>query len=322
MNTVEIDSLREIDIDESSSQKDTIKKDSLYPSGFNKDNLFNIALTAIASLVVLLVGAILISLAIYSIPVFKSEGIGFLFHDVWNPIADKFGAMPFLVGTLLTSFLALLFSLPFSMAISLFLGEYFSSGKIALFFQNTTSLLAGIPSVIYGFWGLFVLVPIVRKIEIKLGVLPYGVGVLTASLILTIMIIPYAASVGREVISLVPQDLKEGAYALGATRWEVIKNVIFPYARSGIFAGILLSLGRAIGETMAVTMVIGNNNQFPHSLFAPANTMASVIANEFTEATSNVYLSALIAIALLLFIVTTIINIIGRYIIKRLSIEG
>jgi len=234
--------------------------------------------------------------------------------------------MPFLVGTLLTSFLALLFSLPFSMAISLFLGEYFSSGKIALFFQNTTSLLAGIPSVIYGFWGLFVLVPLVRKVELKLGVLPYGVGVLTASLILTIMIIPYAASVGREVISLVPQDLKqdlkEGAYALGATRWEVIKNVIFPYARSGIFAGILLSLGRAIGETMAVTMVIGNNNQFPHSLFAPANTMASVIANEFTEATSNVYLSALIAIALLLFIVTTIINIIGRYIIKRLSIEG
>jgi phosphate transport system permease protein len=228
--------------------------------------------------------------------------------------------MPFLAGTLLTSFLALLFSLPFSLAIAIFLGEYFTSGKIALFFQNTTSLLAGIPSVIYGFWGLFVLVPLVRKIEIKLGVLPYGVGIFTASLILTIMIIPYAASVGREVISLVPSELKEAAYALGATRWEVIRYVIFPYARSGIFAGILLSLGRAIGETMAVTMVIGNNNQFPTSLFAPANTMASVIANEFTEATSDVYLSALIGIALLLFLVTTIINIIGRYIIKRLSV--
>ncbi len=321
MKAVDVESVGDFEVAKISTRLDKMSKQkSSYPSGFNKDYLFDITLTIMASIVVLLVGAILVSLAIYSIPVFKSEGISFLFHDVWNPIANQFGAMPFLVGTLLTSFLALLFSLPFSMAIALFLGEYFSSGKIALFFQNTTSLLAGIPSVIYGFWGLFVLVPLVRKLEIKFGVLPYGVGVLTASLILTIMIIPYAASVGREVISLVPQDLKEGAYALGATRWEVIKNVIFPYARSGIFAGILLSLGRAIGETMAVTMVIGNNNQFPHSLFAPANTMASVIANEFTEATSNIYLSALIAIALLLFIVTTIINIIGRYIIKKLSI--
>ncbi len=318
-----IESIRDFQINESNIKlEEMTNQNSHYFTAFNKDSIFNIALTVIAILVVLLVGAILLSLTVYSLPVFKLEGISFLFHDIWNPIANKFGAMPFLVGTLLTSFLALFFSLPFSMAIALFLGEYFSSGKIAIFFQNTTSLLAGIPSVIYGFWGLFVLVPLIRNIEIKLGVLPYGVGVLTASLILTIMIIPYAASVGREVISLVPQDLKEGAYALGATRWEVIKNVIFPYARSGIFAGILLSLGRAIGETMAVTMVIGNNNQFPHGLFSPANTMASVIANEFTEATSNVYLSALIAIALLLFIVTTIINIVGRYIIKKLSIEN
>ncbi|MCD6319645.1 MAG: phosphate ABC transporter permease subunit PstC [Candidatus Desulfofervidaceae bacterium] len=287
---------------------------------FNRDKLFEKSLTLSAWLVVILVAAMCLSLVLYALPVFRTTGFGFLFHRLWDPLQGKFGAMPFLVGTLLTSFLALLFSLPFSLAIAIFLGEYFNSGKIALFFQNTTSLLAGIPSVIYGFWGLFVLVPLVRKLEIKLGVLPYGVGIFTASLILSIMIIPYAASVGREVISLVPSELKEAAYALGATRWEVIRHVIFPYARSGIFAGILLSLGRAIGETMAVTMVIGNNNQFPTSLFAPANTMASVIANEFTEATSDVYLSALIAIALLLFLVTTVINIIGRYIIEKLSV--
>ncbi len=287
---------------------------------YDRDALFKTGLTITACLVICLVTAIFISLIVYSVPVFKAEGMSFLFNKVWDPVQNKFGAMTFLSGTLLTSFLALLLSLPFSMAIAIFLGEYFHSGKIALFFQNTTGLLAGIPSVIYGFWGLFVLVPIIRQIEIKLGVLPYGVGIFTASVILTIMIIPYAASVGKEVISLIPSELKEAAYALGATRWEVIRYVIFPCARSGIFAGVLLSLGRAIGETMAVTMVIGNNNNFPAGIFSPANTMASVIANEFTEATSNTYLSALIAIALLLFVVTTIINIIGRYIIKRLSV--
>lgn len=267
-----------------------------------------------------MVGVMAITLMISSLPVWHKEGLKFLFHKTWDPLNDKFGAMPFLVGTLLTSFLALLFSLPFSLAIAIFLGEYYKRGKIATFFQSATELLAGIPSVIYGFWGLFVLVPLVRSLEIRLGVPPYGVGIFTAAIILTIMIIPYAASVGREVISLVPAELKEAAYALGATRWEVIRHVVLPYARSGIFAGILLSLGRAIGETMAVTMVIGNTNQLPASLFSPANTMASVIANEFTEATSDVYLSALIAIALLLFLVTTVINIIGRYIIKRLSV--
>jgi len=286
----------------------------------DKDLLFKKSLTITAGVVLALVGGIFISLVLFSLPLWKKVGFKFLFHTTWNPLAEEFGAMPFLAGTLLTSFLALLFSLPFSMAIAIFLGEYFKKGKISALFQSATELLAGIPSVIYGFWGLFVLVPLVRKLEIKLGVLPYGVGIFTAAVILTIMIIPYAASVGREVISLVPAELKEAAYALGATHWEVTRHVILPYARSGIFAGILLSLGRAIGETMAVTMVIGNTNQLPTSLFSPANTMASVIANEFTEATSDIYLSALIAIAFLLFLVTTIINIIGRYIIKRLSV--
>ncbi len=286
-----------------------------------RDIFFHKVLALASWVVVCLVLGILITLILSSLPIFKAAGLGFLFHKVWDPVNHRFGAMPFLAGTLLTSFLALVFSLPFSLAIALFLGEYFYQGAIASFFQSATELLAGIPSVIYGLWGIFVLVPLVRKLEMKLGILPYGVGIFTASLILSIMIIPYAASIAREVISLVPTELKEAAYGLGATRWEVIKHIIIPYARSGIFAGILLSLGRAIGETMAVTMVIGNNNQFPTSIFAPGNTMASVIANEFTEATSNIYLSALIGIALLLFLVTTVVNIIGRYIIKRLSVK-
>jgi phosphate transport system permease protein len=182
-------------------------------------------------------------------------------------------------------------------------------------------LIAAVPSVIYGFWGLLVMVPLVRSLESKLGVLPYGIGIFTASLILAIMIIPYAASLGREMIRLVPSSLKEGAYSLGATRYEVIKNVVIPYTKSGLFAGILLSLGRALGETMAVTMVIGNTSLLPTSIFAPGNTMASVIANEFTEADHTVYLSALIELGLVLFVVTVIINMIGKRIIKRFTNE-
>jgi phosphate transport system permease protein len=161
----------------------------------------------------------------------------------------------------------------------------------------------------------------VRSIEIKIGAAPYGVGIFTASVVLAIMIIPYAASLGRELIRLVPGSLKEGAYALGATRYEVLKNVTLPYTKSGLFAGLLLSLGRALGETMAVTMVIGNTSMMPDSIFSPGNTMASVIANEFTEAAHTVYLSALIELALVLFIVTVIINMIGKSIIKRFSAE-
>jgi phosphate transport system permease protein len=225
------------------------------------------------------------------------------------------------VGTLLTSFLALLISLPFSLAIAICIGEYFREGLLSSFLKNVTDLLAGIPSIIYGFWALFVLVPIVRRFEVGLGIFPYGVGIFTASLILSVMIIPYSASIAREVIALVPTDIKEAAYSLGATRQEVITKVILPYARSGIGAGILLALGRALGETMAVTMVIGNSNRIPRSLFSPGNTMASVIANEFTEATGRLYLSSLIEVGLLLFLVTLIINVTGRYMIKKMSIE-
>ncbi len=247
------------------------------------------------------------------------QAFKFLFLKEWDPVVEKFGMLPFLVGTLLTSIIALLISLPFSISIALFLGEYFKTGFISRVLSYSTDLLAGIPSVIYGFWGLYLLVPLIRKLEIKLGVLPYGVGILTASLILAVMIIPYASSIAREVIKLVPQDLIEAGYSLGATRYEVIKKVIIPYSFSGIFAGILLSFGRAFGETMAVTMVIGNSNFLPKSIFSPANTMASVIANEFTEATGDIHLSSLIHIGLWLFIITFLINLVGNIIIKRLK---
>jgi phosphate transport system permease protein len=180
-------------------------------------------------------------------------------------------------------------------------------------------LIAAVPSVIYGFWGLIVLVPIVQKIEMKTGILPYGTGIFTASLILAIMIIPFAASLGKEMIRLVPASLKEGAYSLGATRYEVILNVIWPYSKPGLFAGVLLSLGRALGETMAVTMVIGNTSMVPKNIFSPGNTMASVIANEFTEADHTLYLSALIELGLVLFLVTIVINLAGKRIIKRFT---
>ncbi len=271
--------------------------------------------------VVILLLAILATLSIASVPAIKQHGFGFLIGTVWNPVTGEFGALPFLAGTLLTSLLALLVSLVFSLAVSLYLGEYFRSGLTSSFIKGAVELLAGIPSVIYGFWGLAFLVPAVRFVEMKTGVAPYGVGILTASLILSIMIIPYSASLAREVISLVPNDLKEAALFLGATKFEVVRRVVLPYARSGILAGTLLSLGRALGETMAVTMVIGNSNMLPKSIFAPANTMASIIANEFTEATGKVYLASLVEIALVLFVVTAIINIIGRIIITRMSVE-
>jgi len=275
-----------------------------------------------ALVLVILVLAIMLSLIISSLPSLKAFGVSFFFSKTWDPVSNKFGALAFVVGTLMTSFLALLICLPFSLAISLFIGEYYREGILSSFLKQVTELLAGIPSIIYGFWGLFVLVPIVRNLEIKLGVLPYGVGIFTASLILSVMVIPYAASIGREVITLVPSDLKEAGYSLGATRREVVMKIILPYVRSGILAGILLALGRALGETMAVTMVIGNANLLPRGIFSPGNTMASVIANEFTEATGRLYLSSLIEVGLLLFLVAVGINIVGKYIIKKVSIGG
>lgn len=268
---------------------------------------------------VLIALSVFLTLVVQSFPSLKALGINYLWGTTWDPVGDVYGALPFLLGTLITSFLALLISIPFSYAIAIYLGEYNTKGWLSGFLKNIVELVAAVPSVIYGFWALVILVPIVRSFEISLGAPPYGVGILSASLILAIMIIPYAASLGRELIRMVPSTLKEGAYALGATRYEVLKNVSLPFTKSGLFAGLLLSLGRALGETMAVTMVIGNTSILPDNIFSPGNTMASVIANEFTEADRTVYLSALIELGLVLFVVTVVINITGKMIIKRFS---
>jgi phosphate transport system permease protein len=285
-----------------------------------KEKAFSLILLTSSLIVLALLVAIFITLPLNSLASIREFGFGFITGGTWDPVQEIFGALPFIVGTLLTSFLSLALSIPFSLAIALFLGEYYGDGIFPTILKSAIELLAGIPSIIYGFWGIFILVPIVMEIEIKFGALPYGVGILTSSLVLTIMIIPYAASIGREVIRLVPNDLKEAAYSLGATKYEVIRRVILPIARSGIFAGMILALGRALGETMAVTMLIGNTNSIPTSIFSPANTMASLIANEFTESGSGLHLSSIIEIGFVLFIITMIINLIGRYIIHKTSV--
>lgn len=285
------------------------------------ENVFKRLLTLMGLVMIVLVLGILLTLIVQSLPSIKALGAKYLWGKTWDPVQDIYGAYPFLLGTLLTSFLALIISVPFSIAVAIFLGEYYPKGWLSDFLKNTVELIAAVPSVIYGFWGLAVLVPIVRSFEMKIGIEPYGVGIFSSSLILAVMIIPYAASLGRSVIQMVPSSLKEGAYSLGATRWEVIKNVVIPYTKSGLFAGILLSLGRALGETMAVTMVIGNTSVIPKNIFAPGNTMASVIANEFTEADKPVYLSALIELGLVLFLVTVVINMIGKRVISRFTNE-
>lgn len=287
----------------------------------NSENFFRKLLSLAGVFIIVILLAILFTLFISSFPAIRTFGIYFFSDSTWDPVRSEFGALPFLLGTLATSLLALAISIIFSLPISIFLGEYFTQGGKATFIKSMIELLAGVPSVIYGFWGLFVMAPLVRKLELSLGVAPLGVGIFAASLILAIMIIPYSASLGREVISLVPADLKEAAYSLGATRLEVIQKVILPYAKSGIIAGILLSLGRALGETMAVTMVIGNRNSIPNSIFSPANTLASIIANEFTEATDSIYLASLVELALVLFLVTTFLNTLGKWIIHRMAVN-
>ena len=213
---------------------------------------------------------------------------------------------------MLTSLLAMLFCLPLSLPVALFTGEYFRGRRIAKVIGTVIDLLAGIPSIVYGLWGFYVIRPVI----VDLGLSSQGFGILTASVVLAIMVIPYAASLSSEFISMVSRELKEGAYSLGGTRLDVIRRVVFPVAGSGIFASYVLALGRALGETMAVTMLIGNTNLIPTGLTATGNTMASVIANQFGEA-DGLKLSSLVAIGLLLFIITAVINLIGRLILRK-----
>ncbi|MCP4551166.1 MAG: phosphate ABC transporter permease subunit PstC [Bacteroidetes bacterium] len=270
-----------------------------------------------ASLIIVFVTAgIVFSLVGGAIPIFSEFGVSFIFSSDWNPSEGKeeYGALPFIAGTIITSVLALVICLPLAFSTSLFIGEYFHDKKIAKIIGTLVDLLAGVPSIVYGLWGFYVLRPFI----VDLGLSSQGFGIFTSGLILAIMIIPYATSITAEIIALTPNDLKEAAYSLGATRFEVVLYVIIPSARSGIVASFILAFGRALGETMAITMLIGNANKIPNGLFDTGNTMASVIANQFGEA-DGLKLSALIAIGLLLFVITGIINGAGKLIIKKLS---
>jgi phosphate transport system permease protein len=286
-----------------------------------KEVLFRRALIGCGVFVFVLVVLAALTLVWQSGLAIRDLGPGFILGRVWDPVARQFGALPFLVGTLLTSILALLIALPFSLALSVFLGEFFKTGWLASILGSAIELLAGIPSVIFGFWGLAVLVPMVQALEIQWGFVPYGVGIFSAALVLAIMIIPFSASLGREVMALVPQDLKDAALSLGATPWEVFRYVIFPYARSGLVSGLFMAFGRAISETMAVTMLIGNANFLPTSLFSPGNTLASSIANEFAEASDPLLRSSLVYLGLVLFMVTTVVTIVSRMVIRRIQVK-
>ena len=280
-----------------------------------KDKLFKVLLLIASCLVILLTAGIVYGLVSQSLETFGHFGFwGFLSSSAWDSRNDVYGALPFITGTILTSVLALLFCIPFSLSVSLFNGEYFRNKKVSTIVSSVVDLLAGIPSIVYGLWGFYTL----RPILVGMGVNDQGFGVLLASVVLAIMIIPYASSLSAEFIAMVPNNLKEGAYSLGATRLEVIRNVSLPVAGSGIFASYILAFGRALGETMAVTMLIGNTNNIPQSLADTGNTMASIIANQFGEA-SGLKLSSLMAIGLLLFLITASINFIAKYIMKLVN---
>lgn len=282
------------------------------------DKIFRTILYLAACLMPVVCGGIVYALVTDAFEAFNHFGfLNFLTSSEWSYTdgAERYGALPFITGTLLTTLLALVFCIPFSLPVALFVGEYFKGTRIAEVLSTITSLLAGIPSIIYGLWGFYTLRPIVMSLNIS----PQGSGILTASLVLAIMIVPYAASLSAEFVKMVPDDLKEGAYSLGATRAEMVRKVIFPVAGSGIFSSYILAIGRALGETMTVTMLIGNSNQMPGSITETGNSMASIIANQFGEA-DGLRLSSLIAIGLVLFLITAIINLIGKYLIKRARI--
>ncbi|MDD5180507.1 MAG: phosphate ABC transporter permease subunit PstC [Gallionellaceae bacterium] len=288
-------------------------------------------LSAFAVLILLL--AIIASLLIGSLPAIKAFGLHFLVSAEWNPVTEQFGALVPIVGTLATASVALLIAIPVSFGIALFLTEL-SPRWLRHPLGTAIELLAGIPSIIYGMWGLFVFAPLFGDYiepwlsshlggKLLIGPLfsgaPMGIGVLTAGIILAIMVIPFIASVMRDVFEIVPALLKESAYGLGATTWEVMWNVVLPYTKIGVVGGILLGLGRALGETMAVTFVIGNAHDLSASLLMPGNSISSALANEFTEAVGDLYTSALVELGLILFFITFVVLSLARFMLYRLG---
>jgi len=286
-----------------------------------------ILLTAVS--VFAIVAFIVYELISKSQPTLHAFGIHFFYNDEWDPVNDAFGARPFTYGTLVSSFLGLLIAVPLSIGVAVYVTEMCPI-PLRPIISFLVELLAAIPSVIYGLWGIFVLAPLLRDylepfLAKTLGWTglftgpPLGIGMLAAGIILAIMVVPIVSSITREVLTAVPQNQREAVLALGATRWEMIRMGVLRNARIGIVGGIILGLGRAFGETMAVTMVIGNSNYISKSLFAPGNTMASVIANEFSEATGDLHLSALIEIGLALFLVTLIVNALARLLVWSIT---
>ncbi|MHB8070345.1 MAG: phosphate ABC transporter permease subunit PstC [Candidatus Cryosericum sp.] len=291
-----------------------------------RERAFTIAGLIAAIALVATIVLFLVQLIITSRTSQKAFGLSFLWRSEWNPVTEKFGALPMIVGTLITGFGSLLIATPFALGIAIFLADY-AGKKVAEPVKYLIGLLGGLPSVIFGLWGLFVLVPLVSKFEVWFGKLvgsealvtsgTTGVGLLAAILLLAIMILPFSASLILESLLVVPNELKEGSVALGATKWDTIQSIELPYIRRSTVGALVLSLGRALGETMAVTMVIGNGMKMPKTLFDPANTLASAIANQFLEATSPVYISSLVQLALILFVIAIIINIAARVILRR-----
>ncbi len=293
------------------------------------DTLFRWGLTAAALAVPTLLGFLVYELWIGSRLAIDRYGLGFITGSTWDPVTEEFGALPLIFGTLVSAAIALIIAVPLSLGVAIFLTEFapkWLRQPVAFLIE----LLAAIPSVVYGLWGVFVLIPVLKStvfpfLRDTLGFLPffqgpiYGNSMLAAGIILAIMVMPYIMSVSREVLNAVPASQREAALGLGATRWEAAWTAVVPYARSGILGAVILGLGRALGETMAVTMLIGNRNEIAASLFAPGYTMAAVIANEFSEATSDIHFAALTYVALALFVVTVLVNALARLLIWRVS---
>ena len=294
-------------------------------------------LTRIAAISVLLIlAAVIVSLIIGSLPALRTFGFGFLVTEVWNPVTEKFGALPAIYGTLVTSAIAMLIAVPIGLLIAMFLTELCPQ-SLRRPIGIAIELLAGIPSIIYGIWGLFVFAPFLQEtlqpfLIDTLGNLPgigalfagppYGIGILTAGLILAIMVLPFITSISRDVFEAVPPMLKEAAYGLGCTTWEVMRYVVLPYTRIGVIGGVMLALGRALGETMAVTFVIGNAHRIATSILAPGTTISATIANEFTEAVGDLYTSSLIALGLILFVITFIVLACARLMLMRINAKA
>ncbi len=308
-------------------QEATLKRQSIYDALFR--NLTRVAAFCVLALLV----AIITSLVMGSMPAINAFGFGFLISPEWDPVNDQFGALIPIVGTLITSFIALLIAIPVSFGIAIFLTEL-SPRILRRPLGVAIELLAGIPSIIYGMWGLFVFAPLFADyaepwLNKHIGILPYigpffsgppmGIGILTASIILAIMVIPFIASVMRDVFDVVPTMLKESAYGLGSTTWEVMLKIVLPYTKVGVAGGIMLGLGRALGETMAVTFVIGNAHELGKSLLNPGNSISSALANEFTEAFGELYTASLIELGLILFFITFVVLSISRFMLHKLS---